>query len=351
MVRITSIATANPPHRIDEGQADALLDRAAERLGINPTSLRRVLQNTHITSRYTTRSAAELDLPMSLEARNDLYMQQSLELAERVTLEALDRAAVSPADIDAVITVSCTGHMIPAIDAYLVNRIGLSPNVRRTPISQLGCIAGAVGLARAWEELQVYPDSNVLLLAVELPSLTFQPYDRRLQQLVASMLFTDGAAAVVVSKRATTASPSLLGRRMYTIPNTIDDMGYNLADDGLHIVLSRAVPRLIQRTLPAQLDAMLHPRGLRRSDLRWFAIHAAGAKILELVEAELGLRREQLAASWTVLQQYGNMSSAAVLFVVAEMLKNPPAQPGDLGVIVAFGPGVSGEIVLARWEQ
>jgi alkylresorcinol/alkylpyrone synthase len=228
--------------------------------------------------------------------------------------------------------------------------MGLSPNIRRTPITELGCVAGAVGLARAWEELHVYSDSNVLLLAVELPSLTFQSNDARAAQIISSMIFTDGAAAVVLSNRPKRSSPRLLGRRMYTIPNTLDDMGYNLDGDGLHIILSSGVPSLIQRTLPAQVDALLAPHGLTRSDLKWFAMHPAGPKVLTLVERELGLGPEQLAASWKVMRRYGNMSSAAVLFVLAEMLENAPAQPGDPGIIVAFGPGISGEIVLARWE-
>jgi alkylresorcinol/alkylpyrone synthase len=138
---------------------------------------------------------------------------------------------------------------------------------------------------------------------------------------------------------------------MYTIGNTIEDMGYNLDGEGLHIVLSPAVPGLIEQTLPGQVDALLKPYGLTRSDLKWFAIHPAGPKILELIEDAMMVPRERLAASWKVLQHYGNMSSAAVLFVLDEMLKNPPAEPGDFGIIVAFGPGVSGEIVLARWEQ
>jgi alkylresorcinol/alkylpyrone synthase len=211
-------------------------------------------------------------------------------------------------------------------------------------------VAGAVGLARAWEELHVYPDSNVLLLAVELPTLTFQRNDSRAAQVISSMIFTDGAAAVILSNRPRRPSPRLLGRRMYTMPRTLDDMGYNLDNDGLHIVLSSGVPSLIQRTLPAEVDALLATRGLTRSDLKWFAMHPAGPKVLTLVEQELGLGPEQLAASWKVLRRYGNMSSAAVLFVLAEMLENAPAQPGDLGLIVAFGPGISGEVVLARWE-
>jgi alkylresorcinol/alkylpyrone synthase len=353
MARIVSIATANPAHVIDREQAARVLIRHAQRLRLNEERFLEILENTQIESRYAVLGADEIDAPLSLEQRNDLYIEQSIELGERVARAAIAGAGLTPPDIDSIISVSCTGYMIPALDAYLLNRMGLSPNIRRTPITELGCVAGAVGLARAWEELQVYPDSNVLLLSVELPTLTFQPNDARAAQIISSMIFTDGAAAVVLSSRPPRPlrpSPRLLARRMYTMNNTLDDMGYNLDGEGLHIILSSGVPSLIQRTLPAQLDALLGPHGLTRSDLKWFAMHPAGPKVLTLLEQELGLGPEQLAASWKVLRRYGNMSSAAVLFVLAEMLENAPAQPGDPGIIVAFGPGITGEIVLARWE-
>jgi alkylresorcinol/alkylpyrone synthase len=350
MARIVSIATGNPAHAIGREQAAQIMVRHAQRLRLNTERFLEILENTQIESRYAVLSGDEIDAPLSLKQRNDLYIQKSIELGERVARAAIAQAGLTPADIGSIISVSCTGYMVPAFDAYLLNRMGLSPNIRRTPITELGCVAGAVGLARAWEELRVYPDSNVLLLAVELPTLTFQPNDSRAAQVISSMIFTDGAAAVILSNRPRRPSPRLLGRRMYTMPRTLDDMGYNLDDDGLHIVLSSGVPSLIQRTLPAEVDALLATHGLTRSDLKWFAMHPAGPKVLTLVEQELGLGPEQLAASWKVLRRYGNMSSAAVLFVLAEMLENAPAQPGDLGLIVAFGPGISGEVVLARWE-
>ncbi len=164
------------------------------------------------------------------------------------------------------------------------------------------------------------------------------------------MIFADGAAAVVLSDRGKRPSPRILGSRTYTVPGTLGDMGYDLDGDGLHIVLSGSVPFVIKDSLAMEVDALLAQHGVTRSDLTWCAMHPAGPKVLYLVEEELGFTEEQLAASWSVLRSYGNMSSAAVLFVLAEMMERPPAQPGDLGLIVAFGPGVSGEIVLARWE-
>jgi alkylresorcinol/alkylpyrone synthase len=351
MARIMSIVTRTPPHLINNDQAVRILIRHTSRLGLKPGPFLRILQSTRIESRYVVLGEDQIDSPMPLKQRNDLYIQQCLELGERVAQSAIARAGLMPEDIDSIISVSCTGYMIPAMDAYLFNRMGLATNIRRTPLTELGCIAGAVGLARAWEELQVYPDSNILLLCVELPSLTFQPNDPRPTQIISSMIFTDGAAAVVLSGRSDRPSPRLLGRRMYTMGGTLDEMGYNLDNDGLHIVLSPTVPQLIQQTLGPQVDALLERHGLARTDLKWFAIHPAGPKVLELIQQELGIDREHLAASWKVLREYGNMSSASILFVLAEMLDNPPAQPGDPGIIVAFGPGLSGEIVLARWED
>lgn len=350
MARIKSIAIRTPRNLIDKDKAARIMTRYTRRLGLKPEPFLRILQNTRIESRYSVLEENQIDIPMSLKQRNDLYIQQCLELGEGVARDAIALAGLMPEDIDSIISVSCTGYMIPALDAYLLNRMGLSTNIRRTPLTELGCIAGAVGIARAWEELQVYPDSNILLLSVELPSLTFQPNDSRLTQIISSMIFTDGAAAVVLSGKSDRASPRLLGRRMYTMGGTLDEMGYNLDDDGLHIVLSAEIPHLIQQTLVPQIDALLDQHGLDRTELKWFAIHPAGPKVLRLIEQELGIERKHLAASWKVLREFGNMSSAAVLFVLAEMLDNPPARPGEPGIIVAFGPGVSGEIVLARWE-
>ena len=259
MARIASIATANPAHRIDHEHAQRIMIRHAQRLRIDADHFLDILDNTQIESRYSVLSGDEIDAPLSFKQRNDLYIEHCLKLGEQVARTAIAQAGLSPGEIDSVISVSCTGYMIPALDAHLLHHMGLSPNIRRTPITELGCVAGATGLARAWEELTVYPTSNVLLVSVELPTLTFQPHDARAAQIISSMIFTDGAAAVVLANRSGRPSPRLLGRRMYTMPNTLDDMGYNLDNDGLHIILSSGVPALIQRTLPTQVDASACP--------------------------------------------------------------------------------------------
>jgi predicted naringenin-chalcone synthase len=310
-----------------------------------------VLQNSAIEWRHSVYSEQEVLEEHSLGERSKQYKSTSIALAERMTRKALQQARLEPQDIDAIVSVSCTGYMLPSIDAHLINRLEMREDTRRLPITELGCSAGAAGLTRAWEQLQAYPGARVLLISVELPSLTFQPHDQRSCQLISSIIFADGAAAVIVGPEDGRPGPVLLGSRSYTMPAALGEMGYDLDETGFHIQLSVHIPDYIKDTIGEQVRRLLADHGASMSDIRWCAMHPAGPKVLRMVEEEFRFTNGQLAPSWKVLKEYGNMSSAAVLFVLEEMLRNPPARDGDLGLIVAFGPGVSGEIVLARWRE
>ena len=350
MARIRSISTAVPSTRLDYAVTERLLRDQLRRWEQPADRYVKILKNTGIETRYTVYGPEEVIAEHPFAERNDLYIRTCIELGERCTKRALADASLEPSDIASLISTSCTGFMIPALDAHLIERLPMSRATRRMPITELGCAAGAMGLTRAWEQLQAYPEANVLLLAVELPSLTFQPDDRRPMQLIASLIFADGAAAVVLSNQGQRPGPRLLGGRTFTLPGTLDDMGYRLDEKGLHIILTQQVPRLLQESLGAQIDALLAEHAVTRAQIRWCAMHPGSPKVIELAQDELKLSPERLRPSWTVLKNYGNASSAAVLFVLDEMLRNPTAEPGELGLIMAFGPGLSGEIVLARWE-
>ena len=351
MARIVSIASCAPPHTLDAATTEQLLRQQLSRWKQPPDFYLKILQNTQIQTRHTVFSPEEVINDHSFRERNELYIRTCIELGERCIQTALANARLAPQDISSFITVSCTGFMIPSVDAYLINRLQMSPSVRRTPITELGCAAGAMGLSRAWEQLQAYPEAQILLLSVELPSLTFQPRDPRRSQVIASLIFADGAASVILARDGMRPSPRLLASRTFTILGTVEDMGYQLDENGLHIVLSPQVPKYIKKELGGHIDALLHGHGVARDQIRWCAMHPGAPKLIELAEEELHLTRHQLAASWTVLRRYGNTSSSSILLVLAEMMQNPPAEPGELGLIMAFGPGVSGEIILARWEE
>jgi alkylresorcinol/alkylpyrone synthase len=351
MAQILAIATDVPPHRLSLAVTERLLREVLTRWDRPPERFVSILHNAAIEWRHSAYGEDEIIEEHSLAARSETFKRTSIELAERTARAALRQAGLTPQDIDAVVTVSCTGYMLPSLDGHLINRLEMKAHTRRLPITELGCSAGVAGLMRAWEQSRAYPGSRTLLVSVELPTLTFQPGDRRPCQLISSLIFADGAAAVVVGPGARRRGPTLLGGRTYTMPATLGEMGYDLDETGFHITLSASVPQHIRETIGVQVQQLVQDHGARLTDIRWCAMHPAGPKVLRLVEEEFDFRGDQLAPSWQVLRDYGNMSSAAVLFVLAEMLRQPPARSGDLGLIVAFGPGVSGEIMLARWNE
>ena len=256
---------------------------------------------------------------------------------------------MTPSDIDMIITVSCTGFMIPSLDAHLINLMGFRSNVRRLPITELGCAAGAMALTRAWEFLRGFPERTALIISVELPTLTFQSGDSSQANLISSVLFGDGAAAAIVTGRPV-RGPQIVDADTYTFPASLDAMGFELRDDGFHIVLSKDVPQMIRERIRQLVDCFLKRSALTRADLSAFLLHPGGQKLLSFIEQELELDRVDTQISWDVLGEYGNLSSATILFILDACLKTRHMKPGDHGLAAAFGPGFSAELLLLRWS-
>ena len=239
--------------------------------------------------------------------------------------------------------------MIPSLDAYIATEMGFRANVRRLPITELGCAAGAAGLARAWEYLRAFKDRTALLVAVELPTLTFQRRDFSQANLISAVLFGDGAAGVVVTGREA-AGPAIIASESFLFPNSLDAMGFDLRDSGFHIVLSKDVPQLIREKIRGLADDFLARQGLSLADISAFVLHPGGQKLMSFMEAKLGLTREDTQPSWDILRNYGNLSSASVLFILQEWLaEREPPPPGSYGLLMAFGPGFTAEILLLQW--
>jgi alkylresorcinol/alkylpyrone synthase len=246
-----------------------------------------------------------------------------------------------------------TGVATPSIDARLMNRLGLPPRVKRMPIFGLGCVAGAAGIARAADYVKGFPDQVAVLLSVELCSLTLQPEDISIPNLIASGLFGDGAAAVVVTgtdRPAGEASgPRIVATRSVFYHDSERVMGWDISETGFKIVLSGDVPAVAREKLRPDVDSFLADQGLTRADIASWVCHPGGPKVLEAMHESLELPPGALDVTWRSLREVGNLSSTSVLLVLEETLANHRPPPGSYGMLLAMGPGFCSELVLLQW--
>ena len=281
---------------------------------------------------------------------NDVWIEVAQELGEQALCRALHSAGLEASNIGALFFTSVTGISSPSIDALLVNRMGLSPNIKRLPIFGLGCVAGAAGIARAADYVRAYPSQAAALVSVELCSLTIQREDLSVANLISSGLFGDGSAAVIVSgDELDAAGPEIVATRSVFYPHTEEMMGWKVSEKGFNIVLSPEVPTLIREHLGHDVDAFLGDHGYKRSDIASWVLHTGGPKVLEATAAALDLHNGQLDASWDCLKKVGNLSSASVLVVLEDVMRNRRPEPGTLGLLAAMGPGFCSELVLLKW--
>jgi alkylresorcinol/alkylpyrone synthase len=350
MAKIISVATAVPDHVVGIDDVRRLVPRVfGARHDVD--RLLEIVERAGIESRRLVDPVERTLERRTLGERNDRYIACSRELGERALVAALEHADLGPRDVDLIVTTSCTGFAIPSIDAWLANRLGMRTDVRRLPITELGCAGGAAGLARAADFIRAYPDATAAVLAVELPSLTFQPQDDAMANVVSSFLFGDGAAAVVLSgRRSSRPGARVLASRSALFPGTLDLMGFDLKNTGFHIVLSPAIPLVVERRLADELAPLLDGAGVTPRDLDFFVLHPGGTRVLESLAEALAVAPERLAGSRRVLARHGNLSSASVLFVYRDFLdQGPLPEPGAKGLLAAFGPGFACEMLLLEW--
>jgi alkylresorcinol/alkylpyrone synthase len=347
-VTISSVATARPEHIITEAEVRLYLEKVFSIDQARANSMLSVIENAQVRRRYCVDPIERIIEPRSLTDLSRDYAKHSIQLGRRVATCALQKAGVDPVEVDLIVTVSCTGFMIPSLDAHLINDMGLRAGVRRLPITELGCAAGAAALACASDFLRGRPNATALLVSVEIPSLTFQRGNTSPANLISSILFGDGAAAAVVTNRPA-KGPRILASESYLFPNSIGAMGFDLKEDGFHIVLSRDVPDLIGDQILKLVDAFLGSNGVTRPEIGAFVLHPGGRKLLSNIEQELELDALATQPSWDVLRECGNLSSASVLFVLERWIQQRQVASGGYGLLAAFGPGFSAELSLLQW--
>ncbi len=351
MAVICRPATAFPDHVGHASKdADRILDAILPPGFPHKSAIKKIFANSQVETRYSVRPVLENTVPTDFKKRNDLYIDWVKKLGMRATKEALENASLKPTDIDYVITTSCTGFMIPSLDAYLINDLGMRRNTKRLPITELGCAGGAQGLARARDFVAANPGASVLVVAVELPSLTVQADDFSLTNLVAASLFGDGCAACVVTDRPRSGA-KILSSQSYLFPDSYHFMGFDTSSNGFSIVLDKDIPDAVTSKVAPVIEEMCQPFGCKPGALDFFVFHPGGRKVLENMETSFGLQRQQVKASWDCLWECGNLSSASVLVVYKNLFERYRPKHGQRGLLTAFGPGFSAEASLLEWQE
>jgi alkylresorcinol/alkylpyrone synthase len=350
---IAAVGHAFPKHCYSQGEiATALSERWTDKLP-HPEVFERLLGNMGVSSRYLTLPLEDYDGLDTWGKANDLWIETAVDLGQRAICGAVTSAGLTVRDLDAIFVVSVTGIASPSIDARLVNRMHLRNDIKRIPIFGLGCVAGAAGVARAADYVLAYPDHAVVLLAIELCSLTWQRNDLSVANLISSGLFGDGAAAVVIAgatkQRKATGGPRILDSRSSFYRDTESVMGWTISENGFRIMLSPDVPKVVYDHLAEDVDGFLAGHGLQRNDIGAWVMHTGGPKVLESTLSALDLPPGALDASWECLDRVGNLSSASVLLVLEEFLNERRPEPGTLGLLAAMGPGFCSELVLLKW--
>jgi alkylresorcinol/alkylpyrone synthase len=354
-MRILSAATALPPHYYPQR---VLIDAFRKYWGGRLDRFD-VLEKLHAAAQVEGRYLA-LPIEDYPQAKwgdsNNAWIKASLDLGEKAVGCVMEQSGVAKEDIGAFFFVSITGVCSPSIEARLINRMQLSTRMKRIPIFGLGCVAGAAGIARAADYVKAFPKQACLLLSVELCSLTVQPDDLSPANLISTGLFGDGAAAVMVAGSEYVqpnpkhgAGPEIVATRSTFYNDTEDVMGWDISEKGFRIILSREVPAVVLKNLGQDAHEFLADHGLTRDDIKSWVIHTGGPKVLEATERALELKNGALDASWKCLKKTGNLSSASVLFVLEEVMKNRRPEPGTWGILAAMGPGFCSELILLRW--
>jgi predicted naringenin-chalcone synthase len=310
--------------------------------------VKKIFEGAAVDKRYSIMDPIEVFTKTSFEERNDIYVREVIDLGEKVLEKALKKANWNPEDLDFIITVSCTGIMIPSLDAYLINKLKLRQDIVRLPVTEMGCAAGISGIIYAKNFLQANPGKRAAVIAVESPTATFQIDDFSMANIVSAAIFGDGAACVLLSSHAADEGPEIIAEEMYHFYDNIHMMGFKLANSGLQMVLDIEVPETIASHFPDIINPFLEKNNQTIDSIDHLIFHPGGKKIIQTVEHLFSNLGKNIDDTKAVLRLYGNMSSATVLYVLERIMDNNPKK-GEKGLMLSFGPGFSAQRVLLRF--
>ncbi len=355
MARIAAVAPALPAFVYPQAEITAVIGPLVTGDRSKRALLERLHAGSHVDSRHLVMPLEKYFDPQTFTQSNDMFIEVAADLAEQSLRAALVASGLEPSDIDYVMFTSVTGISAPSIDALLVARLGLRSDVKRVPMYGLGCVAGAAGIARVNDYLAGHPEGVAALIAVELCSLTFQRDDDSMANLVATGLFGDGAASVIMvgderAKRMSVTGPDVVDTVSQLYPDTEDVIGFNASETGFRIVLTARVSEVVETNFGGDVSKFLEANGCSIADIDKWVAHPGGPRVLDAFSESLGLPDGALDISWDSLARVGNLSSASVLHILADSLVAGHA-PGSTTLLFALGPGISAELVLLRWPS
>jgi alkylresorcinol/alkylpyrone synthase len=310
--------------------------------------VKKIFEGAAVDKRYSIMTPEEVFSDLSFEERNNIYVREGIKLGAKCLTSALKKAAWQAQDLDYIITVSCTGIMIPSLDAYLINLLKLRQDIVRLPVTEMGCAAGVSGMIYAKNFLKANPGKRAAVVAIESPTATFQLNDFSMANIVSAAIFGDGAACVLLSSNEEDSGPEILAEEMYHFYDAEEMMGFKLTNTGLQMVLDVEVPETITNHFPDIIHPFLAKNSLTIQDIDHLIFHPGGKKIIQIVEELFGQLGKNIDETKEVLRLYGNMSSATVLYVLERIMDKKPSV-GEKGLMLSFGPGFSAQRVLLKW--
>ena len=308
----------------------------------------KIFEGAGVERRYSIMDAEEVFLNSSFEEKNNLYVREAIKLAEQSLQKSLKKVDLQPTDIDYIITVSCTGIMIPSVDAYLINSLQMRQDIVRLPVTEMGCVAGVSGIIYAKNFLKANPNKRAAVVSVEAPTATFQLENFSMANIVSAAIFGDGAASVILSSHKADKGPIIVDEGMYHFYNSIDIMGFKLVNTGLQMILDKKVPETISNHFPLIIYPFLEKNKLKIEDINHLIFHPGGKKIVQTIEDLFKSLDKNLDVTKEILKLYGNISSATVLYVL-ERFMDEQRQKQERGLMLSFGPGFTAQRILLEW--
>jgi len=362
MPAIISVSEVIPPYQVNQDQASAFARELFAESFKDIERLLKAFQNGQIEKRHFVQGLEWFKESHTFEEKNNAYIESAVTLGREAIIKCLQndsflKEEISFEEIDAIFFISTTGLSTPSIDARIINLLPFNAHIKRIPIWGLGCAGGAAGLSRAFEYCSAFPKSKVLVLSIELCSLTFQKNDLSKSNLIGTSLFADGIACALVigdkvrqeaySKKAKV--PFIVATQSTLMPKSLDVMGWDIRNTGLFVIFSRDIPQIIEAWLKPNVIGFLTEQELELGQINHFIAHPGGKKVLDAYVKSLDIPTSMNETSLDILKNYGNMSSASILYVLKRFMERDVPE-GDLGLATALGPGFSSELLLLRWQ-